>query len=664
MQYRREIDGLRAVAVLPVILFHAGFSVFSGGYIGVDVFFVISGYLITTILINELEEERFSIARFYERRARRILPALFVVMLACLPFAYMWMLPSQLKDFAQSLVAVVFFGSNILFWRESGYFAADAELMPLLHTWSLAVEEQYYIVFPIFLLLAWRFGRNKVFWSVVVIAAISLLLSEWGWRNKPSANFYLAPTRAWELFAGSICAFLTVGRTLKSNNVLSAIGLAAIVVSIFAFDDNTPFPSVYALVPVVGTALIILFGRQGTWVANLLSMRAFVGIGLISYSAYLWHQPLFAFARLRSLTEPSHVLMAGLAIVALLLAWATWRWVEQPFRKRANPVLVTRRSVFAVSGAVGAVFVALGLAGHAGNGFAWRLDDDVLAALNVKRGDSSGCLNALDAEGIRNGEECRIGATAVKPTIAVIGDSHAASITDALAESLNSTNLSAVTFSGSWCAPLRNFATNTPGKNGCVGEINAALDQIVIRSEIRTVILFAEWANYTDGLRWPETSASAYVYAEDGNLNFRSASTQQNSYFFEEAVWATLSELRNAEMNIIVVLPTPEFKVHLPNLVANALNFNADVESFELQVESYNERSAEVRNILLDVGAEFFVDFIDPKNIYCSATTCRIWDLLDRVLYGDSNHLSYFGSQPLVNEVMSLVIGIEALESK
>ena len=364
MQYRREIDGLRAIAVLPVILFHAGFSVFSGGYVGVDVFFVISGYLITSILISELEQGKFSIARFYERRARRILPALFVVMLACLPFAYMWMLPTQLKDFAQSLVAVVFFGSNILFWRESGYFGADAELKPLLHTWSLAVEEQYYLLFPVFLLLAWRFGRNKVFWSVVVIAAISLLLAEWGWRNKPSANFYLAPTRAWELLAGSICAFLTVGRTLKSNNMLSAIGLAAIIFAIFGFGESTPFPSVYALVPVVGTALIILFGRQGTWVAKLLSMRAFVGIGLISYSAYLWHQPLFAFARLHSLTEPSHVLMGALAIAALLLAWGTWRWVEQPFRKRANPVLITRRSVFVVSGTVGAVFLALGLAGH------------------------------------------------------------------------------------------------------------------------------------------------------------------------------------------------------------------------------------------------------------------------------------------------------------
>lgn len=364
MQYRREVDGLRAVAVLPVILFHAGFSVFSGGYVGVDVFFVISGYLITSILISELEQNNFSIARFYERRARRILPALFLVMFACLPFAYMWMLPSQLTDFAFSLVAVVFFASNVLFWREDGYFAAAAELKPLLHTWSLAVEEQYYLLFPIFLLLLWRFGRQRVLWTVMAVAVASLLLAEWGWRNMPSANFYLAPTRAWELLAGSICAFMTVGRPQRSSNMLSAVGLAMIMFAIFVYDEETPFPSVYALVPVVGTMLIILFAAQGTWVARLLSLPAFVGIGLISYSAYLWHQPLFAFARLRSLTEPGHMLMGALAVASLLLAWATWRYVEQPFRKRANPLLVTQRHVFAVSGAVGAVFVAVGLAGH------------------------------------------------------------------------------------------------------------------------------------------------------------------------------------------------------------------------------------------------------------------------------------------------------------
>jgi peptidoglycan/LPS O-acetylase OafA/YrhL len=655
MNYRREIDGLRAVAVVPVILFHAGFGVFSGGYAGVDVFFVISGYLITSILINELEQGKFSILRFYERRARRILPALFVVMLACLPFAYMWMLPSQLEDFAQSLVAVVFFGSNILFWRESGYFGAAAELKPLLHTWSLAVEEQYYLIFPIFLLLAWRFGRNKVFWSVVAIAAFSLLLSEWGWRNSPSANFYLAPTRAWELLAGSMCAFLTVGQKQRSSNLLSALGLALIVFAIFYYDENTPFPSAYALAPVAGTALIILFADKTTWTARLLSTRGFVGIGLVSYSAYLWHQPLFAFARIRSLTEPSHYLMAVLAVAALLLAWATWRWVEQPFRKCKKPLLGTQKRLFWSSGAVGAVFVILGLAGHLGKGLEWRLDDSVLSALSVQLGDTSGCHNALDAADIRNGKTCKIGSTAVSPSIAIIGDSHAARITDALSEQLLAAKASGITFNGSWCAPLRNFATNTPGKDGCLGEINAALDQVVSQPEIRTVILFAQWSNYTAGLRWPETVASTYVYAEHGDLNFLAANPQQNALFFEEALRSTVGELNSAGKSVLIVLPTPEFEFHVPNLLARVELFGASAEAFDLEIEDYNDRSIDVRDILYNVGNDLHVKFLDPKTVYCDTVSCSSLTAEGSALYEDSNHLSYLGSVPLADEIMDII---------
>jgi len=377
MIYRREIDGLRAAAVVPVILFHAGFTLFSGGYVGVDVFFVISGYLITSILVGELEQGDFSIARFYERRARRILPALFFVMLCCIPFAWMWMLPSELKDFSQSVIAVVFFASNILFWREEGYFAPASELKPLLHTWSLAVEEQYYLLFPIFLLLAWRFGRNRVFWSICVIAAISLAASEWGWRYAPDANFYLASTRAWELLVGSMCAFWMCGQERRANNWLSLMGLTLIVFAIFFYDGETPFPSVYTLVPVLGTALIIAFGGADTWTGKLLSMRGFVGIGLISYSAYLWHQPLFAFARIRSILEPSPYLMATLSLLSLLLAYFSWRYIEKPFRKGKASILSTRRAVFATSGAVAALFVAAGLVGHFGDGFDSRISPKI-----------------------------------------------------------------------------------------------------------------------------------------------------------------------------------------------------------------------------------------------------------------------------------------------
>lgn len=363
MKYRPEIDGLRALAVVPVILFHAGFESFSGGFVGVDVFFVISGYLITTILVEDIENNRFSIANFYERRARRILPALFFVMIVCIPFAWMWMLPSQMKDFSQSLVAVSLFASNILFWRETGYFAASSEVNPLLHTWSLAVEEQYYLLFPVFLYLAWRLGKSRAFWMIVVFAAVSFFLSEWGWRNSPSANFYLAPTRAWELFAGSIAAFVVQRRGVQANNALSLLGLAAIFISIFAYDKSTPFPSVYALVPVVGVVFLVLFAQKDTLAAKLLSAKVFVGIGLISYSAYLWHQPLFAFARIRSLDIPSSALMCLLSVLSILMAWISWWYVERPFRQKHNfsrnkigGLALTGMFLFVVIGGLGAKF--------------------------------------------------------------------------------------------------------------------------------------------------------------------------------------------------------------------------------------------------------------------------------------------------------------------
>jgi peptidoglycan/LPS O-acetylase OafA/YrhL len=669
MQYRREIDGLRAVAVLPVILFHAGFSVFSGGYIGVDVFFVISGYLITTILINELEEERFSIARFYERRARRILPALFFVMLACLPFAYMWMFPSQLKDFAQSLVAVVFFGSNILFWRESGYFAADAELMPLLHTWSLAVEEQYYIVFPIFLLLAWRFGRNKVFWSVVVIAAISLLLSEWGWRNKPSANFYLAPTRAWELFAGSICAFLTVGRTLKSNNVLSAIGLAAIVVSIFAFDDNTPFPSVYALVPVVGTALIILFGRQGTWVAYLLSMRAFVGIGLISYSAYLWHQPLFAFARLRSLTEPSHILMAVLAAAALLLAWATWRWVEQPFRKRSNPVLVTRRSVFVASGAVGAVFVAIGLAGHVGKGFKWRFDSDVQAVLDAAE-DRVGNKCDLTEVALLDGNSvsgCVFTHDEFPPSVAMFGDSHANSISKVLGDLLQNQGISYLDVSYNGCIPfsgLRLWRFGAVESNLCEESI-ASFYEYVDEHSIETIVLTARFPLYLRGDRFDNGEGGVelreHAWGDAVEVNESNWADEARRLRVVSSYEENIRNLARS-YNVVLVYPIPEAGWDVPNHLARIMQFEGSEMNLTTSFTAYEQRTQEV-NVLFDRLVEELPKVFGARvqEAICSEEMGRCLNADQHgVYYFDNNHLSNAGARlvaPIIVEAIEATLG-------
>ena len=223
IKYRPEIDGLRAFAVIPVVLFHAGFEMFKGGYVGVDVFFVISGYLITSIILKEMELGTFSITKFYERRARRILPALFFVMLVCLPFAWIWMMPEQLRSFSQALFAVSIFSSNILFWLKVNYFAASSELNPLLHTWSLAVEEQFYILFPLLLLFLWPLGKKKIFLILIIITFISLLISEWGSRNHPIANFYLAPARAWELLFGALGAMSIQNKGPIKNNLLESL---------------------------------------------------------------------------------------------------------------------------------------------------------------------------------------------------------------------------------------------------------------------------------------------------------------------------------------------------------------------------------------------------------------------------------------------------------
>ena len=365
LQYRPEIDGLRALAVAPVILFHAGLGPFDGGFVGVDVFFVISGYLITSIILGEMAAGSFSLTGFYERRARRILPALLLVVAACIPFAYLWMLPSDLEDFFRSVAAVATFSSNIHFWLESGYFDASSEVKPLLHTWSLAVEEQYYILFPL-LLLGLRKLRERA--AVPILAAIfllSLAASDWGARAEPSAAFYLLPSRAWELLVGVFVALYLHKHGLPRLRVLSGvasiIGVFLIALSVFALEPRTPFPGLFALLPTLGTALVILFATERTLVRKLLSSKALVGLGLISYSAYLWHQPLLAFARYRFFELEPWALWVIVA-ATLALAAATWKFVELPFRNRDR---IATRMIFRGSAAALVAMISIGFAGTA-----------------------------------------------------------------------------------------------------------------------------------------------------------------------------------------------------------------------------------------------------------------------------------------------------------
>lgn len=653
MKYRSEIDGLRALAVVPVILFHAGLELFSGGFVGVDVFFVISGYLITTILIEEIESDRFSLVDFYERRARRILPALFLVVAICVPFAWMLMLPSQLYDFLKSLLAVGLFASNVLFWQESGYFAAATEEKPLLHTWSLAVEEQYYVLFPLFLMFAWRFGRQWVFWALVLFAAASLALSEWGWRNSAGANFYLAPTRAWELFAGSIAAFVVRGRGVTASNTLSALGLIAILYAIFVFDENTPFPSVYALLPVLGTVALILFADRATWAAKLLSLRAVVGIGLISYSAYLWHQPLFAFTRIGTAHTAPPAIYLALSVVTLGLAWLSWRYVERPFRNRQ---LVTSSSVFKLSFAGIVCLMSIGVFGIMSDSLNDRFTQAERQLASPRVGDSTLCHDGFEAEDYAAGEYCFV---SIDPSaareIAVIGDSHAGVLTDALRDELAESNNGFYTYNGAWCAPLLHYATNSPGRNDCIGEVTQSYEQILNNPKINKVILFAEWAVYDHGYRWNDNRLSAFLFSPSHTFDWQNADVANNLVYFQQALTYTLEKIASAGKDVVIILPVPEFEFYVPSAANPKAPFVNDTAR-HLSLEDYFARSHDIREILISTAATHQVAIVDPTDTLCDDATCYPYDD-QHAFYIDGNHLSYHGASlitPLIVDALSL----------
>ena len=389
MDYRREIDGLRAVAVLPVIGFHAGFSVVSGGFVGVDIFFVISGYLITAMIIEERRTGRFSLLGFYERRARRILPALLVVMAACIPFAWAWMTPADMRGFSQSVAATSVFGSNWLFFRTSGYFESAAEYKPLLHTWSLSVEEQFYVLFPALLLVVWRWGSARILMALLGALLLSLTLAELALPWSPTAVFYLLPTRAWELALGACLAFYRADGRYPQPGPAGAqwgslAGLLSILAAVLLFDRDLPVPGVWTLLPTLGAALIILCARPGTVAGRLLGSRWMVAIGLMSYSAYLWHQPLFAFARYASVQPPGTWRLLGLIVLTFALAYASWRWLERPFRSRRA---VGTRALLLYTGGGSLALLAFGGAGYATDGFAWRfrISDPEVQALAAIR---------------------------------------------------------------------------------------------------------------------------------------------------------------------------------------------------------------------------------------------------------------------------------------
>ena len=664
MQYRREIDGLRAVAVLPVILFHAGLTFWSGGFVGVDVFFVISGYLITTILITEREAGTYSLLGFYERRARRILPALFVVLLATVPFAWAWIPPYPFEDYARSLAFAALFISNVHFLEHGGYFDLSADLRPLLHTWSLAVEEQYYLIFPLVLVLLGAFGRVKHLIWFLLFAAASLAVAEWGWRTYPNQNFYFTPSRFWELLAGSICAVLLFKRDPFDSDLLAGLGLAMILYSVVFFDATLPFPSLYTLVPVVGTCLIILFAKQGGYTAKLLSVGPMVWIGLISYSAYLWHQPLFAFARIKSLLEPSLPLMLGLAVASLVLAYLTWRFVEQPFRGKAPLILPGRRALLSASAVGIAVFATFGLWGKFAEGFPSRLNLGQSAYLDqlyeqTTTHELGGKCPNQTGRAVRSLCEFYSTETPAR-VIAITGDSHSNMLLPAFDPLYQDLNARVLIGHSAGCPPLLGVWQSR--LDGASQQCHSAARQyadLIAEQEVDTVILAARWSLYATG-DYDGPDPRFWLRAEErgGKLNADLALAN-----FEKGLRETLAYYAENEIEMIIVSQVPQQRLIPGVLVQDAMMLGlSDDEARALFEHTFVSRGesdrlqSTVRGVVAQAAEEFGAQIVTFDEVFADGDSFA-WIKEDDALYMDDDHVSAEGARRMAPKFKEALTG-------
>lgn len=665
MKYRSEIDGLRAVAVIPVVLFHSGMPFLEGGYLGVDVFFVISGYLITTIILDDIEKQRFSILSFYDRRFRRILPAYVVVILVSAFFAWLWMMPDELRNFGQSVFATSVFSSNFLFWTEAGYFIAGSAEKPLLHTWSLSVEEQFYVLFPLILLALCRLREGWTVLAIVLLTALSLGLSEYGWRHVPSANFYLLPFRAWELGFGAMSAIYLRTYGPQSSARLSGVGFLTLFLSFALFDEFTPVPSIYALLPVVGTVMIVVFASQTNWVGRLLSQRYLVFVGLISYSTYLWHQPLLAFSRIRSIPSAPDSLLYLAAAASFVFGYLSWRYVEQPFRKRGDFSHVPRASIIGGSIVSLVGLAAIGLAAHFAEGFPKRIPDRVANLANFIYDKSP--LENEDNCAFYHGrplqehpiEGCDDFLSDRRADVLFIGDSHSGSISYDAQIALADRGISsyAVTYSG--CLGLRGFEyLNMPVDYDCLGYNDSMIDY-ARDTGAKVLVITSRFPLYLYGERFDNGEGGV---EEGGEVHYDRVGGDAGSFNLHDS--ARLQRMLNGlaeelnrltdEFSVVLLDPIPEAGWYAPKVAARMAFFN-DYKKFTVSTDfaKYEHRTAEIISAFDKVDSPQLYR-VRPQDIFCNRAMlgrCVIADQ-DQAYYFDNNHLTRTSARLLVPTII------------
>ena len=677
--YRKAIDGLRAVAVVPVILFHAGFQLFSGGYIGVDIFFVISGFLITSILLDEHQTQNFSLAAFYERRARRILPALVLVLACCLSFAYAILSPLDFRAFAKSLLGANIFLANIVSYQQTDYFDAASEIKPLLHLWSLSIEEQYYLVLPLLLAFLVKLGPKSVFSVLLALAAASLAYSEHVLYINERASFFFTTSRAWELLAGSLSAALvhykfislqstTNTRTMLARQLLSGLGLAMVATPIFFYSKDTPFPGVYAVIPSLGTALILLFAIENTWAQRILSIKPLVGIGLISYSAYLWHQPVLAFVRYRSLESLSTTILVGLVLSVMGLAYLSWHFVERPFR---NKVQFNRKQVWIFAISTSLILSVVSVLIYKKNGLPNRFDDKYSEAFYPHEFKEDNFCKFKPLFGFENLEGCEFGDSHGTQTVLLVGDSHASALLGGLHESFQNQGIRGIRVKVLKCAH------QIPGMiSASVNEEKIAIAQKCSNTYEELSTIFQQHADVVVlSIRWtarfapiPGEFEEFFFNNQEGGVEFKpnisnfaqneNGEWSVNAQGKKLAAHKLLKGFTSVGKKVVVLYPVPEAGWDIPRY-----NFTTYAKTGAVQpivstsYDLFKRRNGFATRVLDEFKAPNLFR-IRPENYFCNTYMAdRCVAQKDFIpFYYDTNHLSTAGAKPLTDDIVKLLI--------
>jgi peptidoglycan/LPS O-acetylase OafA/YrhL len=658
MKYRPDMDGLRAVAVGSVVAYHCGLRSFSGGFAGVDIFFVISGYLIGSLVYKEIRGHSFRIAKFYERRAKRILPALFTVLMAGYLAALVLLSPAEMKDFAKFALATIASVSNIALWFKSGYFAAGSDQRPLLMTWSLGVEEQFYLVFPLLMLLIRRLRQRAQFAIVGGLALLSLVISIRAATINPDAAFYLLPMRAWELAAGILLAMAEANRShisikppASAMHAVSLIGLALIGVAIFSFDAFTAFLGYAAMLPVAGAVLIIA-ARDGI-VNRILAWRPIVFIGLVSYSWYLWHWPVLSLARICSDSGISTTVAVTLALISFALAVLSWKFVEQPFRNSTTPtnLLLKRYAALAAAMTIPALLF------WAGNGLPQRNRQAQQMENTAEPFRHDACVMPYWVSHPTLGPPCV--PSGQGRAVALIGDSHASALAGGLRSMAERQGYRLVELTKSVCPPLQGvvpYSIRYPGRDQECGEFNReAIGYILRDPSINVVVISGLWSAYLsdDAKQWK-------LLAESNQSP--SLPPEQTDALFQRGLNAEIGQLEQTGKVIYLMQDNNSFQFdpmrHMRTrliaprrALARLLAPSTEDWPDGVAPPTGSPEEAEARRLVALVArAHPEVKVIDPEEMLCSTAGCR-FALGNQTLFADSQHLSSLGAQIALTDI-------------